>query len=303
MRADAGAREQCALLALLLGLVLLASCTETAGARTGSGGGEGRTGPAPVEVTSYVALGDSYTSAPFVPTTDLADGCFRSDGNYPALLAAELDPERFVDVSCSAAETEDVTGSQPTAGGRGRVGPQLRAVRPDTDLVTLGIGANDEGLFATLVSRCTAGSADELCSETLLSESDDVLARTGARLVRVLHAVMRRAPDATVVLVGYPRLVAPERACADIPLPADRLDEVAAVETRLNGTLRRAAETAGATYADMHRASRGHEICSAQPWVNGQRTDEQRALAFHPFASGQAAVADQVLDVLGSGAG
>ena len=45
------------------------------------------------EVETYVALGDSFTAAPYVPSTSLADGCFRSDGNYPQLVAAELGGE------------------------------------------------------------------------------------------------------------------------------------------------------------------------------------------------------------------
>ena len=48
----------------------------------------------------------------------------------------------------------------------------------------------------------------------------------------------------------------------------------------------------------MHRASVGHEICSDAPWVNGRRTDQARALAFHPFAEGQEAVADVLLRLL-----
>ena len=31
----------------------------------------------------YVALGDSYSAGPLIPTTDLAGGCARSDHNYP----------------------------------------------------------------------------------------------------------------------------------------------------------------------------------------------------------------------------
>jgi hypothetical protein len=39
--------------------------------------------------TNYVALGDSYTSAPFVPLPDLLSlGCVRSYNNYPKQLAA-----------------------------------------------------------------------------------------------------------------------------------------------------------------------------------------------------------------------
>ena len=43
----------------------------------------------------------------------------------------------------------------------------------------------------------------------------------------------------------------------------------------------------------MHAVSTGHEVCSSDPWVNGSTTDESAALAFHPFAAGQEAVADR----------
>ena len=44
----------------------------------------------------------------------------------------------------------------------------------------------------------------------------------------------------------------------------------------------------------MYALSQGHEICSADPWVNGKVTDQTRALAYHPFAVEQRAVAAQV---------
>jgi lysophospholipase L1-like esterase len=98
---------------------------------------------------SYVALGDSYTAAPLVPTTDLADGCLRSDHNYPTLLAKRLHVRHFTDVSCSGATTGDLTHRQHTY-RQASVPPQLRAVHRDTDLVTVGIGGNDFDLFGTL---------------------------------------------------------------------------------------------------------------------------------------------------------
>jgi lysophospholipase L1-like esterase len=303
MRAELRARLRPAgtLLAVLL---LLLGCSE--GASPGAGEDSTPTArsepaPAPPAVASYVALGDSYTSAPLVPSTDLAEGCFRSDGNYPSLLAEELEAQRFVDVSCSGADTGDVTGPQATAGGRGRVPPQLRAVRPDTDLVTVGIGANDEGFFAGLATRCASSADAAQCTDAFLQQSAALLARTRGRVTEVLTKVQDKAPAATVALVGYPRLVAPGEPCPQVPVPPSLLDEVAETEVRLNRALRSAAAAAGVTYVDMHPASRGHEICSADPWINGQRTDDQAALAFHPFAAGQAAVAERVLEELRTG--
>lgn len=289
--------------ALLVGALLLGACSAGSGGSPDSAPESDSVVSAPPEtslpeVRSYVALGDSFTSAPFVPSTDLAGGCFRSDSNYPSLLADELDSEHFVDVSCGAATTADVTGPQATVDGRGRVPPQLRAVRPDADLVTIGIGANDEDFFAVVASTCVASAAAGLCTDEFLQQTSAALPRTRDRVATVLQQVQRRAPEAEVVLVGYPRLVAPGRECENIPVSGDRLTEIAALERSLNRSLRSAARRTGALFVDMHGVSRGHEVCSSEPWVNGVRTDEEEALALHPFAAGQKAVAEQVLAVL-----
>ena len=68
--------------------------------------------------TKYVALGDSYTSAPLVPLPELLSlGCLRSTSNYPKLLAGMLHIYRFTDVSCGGADTTNMTQPQSTALG------------------------------------------------------------------------------------------------------------------------------------------------------------------------------------------
>ena len=66
--------------------------------------------PAQEQVSSYVALGDSFTAGPVIPNQlDDPIGCFRSDHNYPHLVAASLRPAKFADASCSGADTENMT--------------------------------------------------------------------------------------------------------------------------------------------------------------------------------------------------
>jgi lysophospholipase L1-like esterase len=255
-------------------------------------------------VGRYAALGDSFTAAPYVPTTDFADGCFRSSGNYPALVAAALDAE-LVDVSCSGAATRDVTRPQAVGFGTNRtmVDPQIEAVAPDTDLVSIGIGGNDEALFSTIVRQCTslADQPGAPCADRIRADWGDtsgVVGTIGDRVGRVLEALRGAAPEALVVLVGYPRLVDADGACRLMPLADGDVGELVRLERELNAELRSTARRAGAGFVDLHGASRGHEVCSDDPWVNGIRTDQERALAFHPFAEGQQAVADALLDVV-----
>ncbi len=247
---------------------------------------------------TYVALGDSYTAAPGVPQTDLTTGCARSDGNYPALLASELDSE-LVDVSCSGATTHALAGQQRN--GDRVIPPQLDALTAETSLVTLGIGGNDVRFFQTLVGTCARLGVDHPtgapCRETMQASGRDLLvAKLGTirdRVAGALEDVHHRAPDATVVLVGYPQPVPAHGTCAILPLAAGDYGYVRSISARLNDALRAAAEEADATFIDMVRASKGHDICAGpDAWVNGMNSDMARAVAFHPFAVEQQAVAD-----------
>jgi lysophospholipase L1-like esterase len=249
---------------------------------------------------TYVALGDSYTAAPGVPQTDLTTGCARSEGNYPALLANALESD-LVDVSCSGATTRALSGPQRN-GGR-IIAPQLEALTSETSLVTLGIGGNDVRFFQTLVGTCARLGVDHPtgapCRDSMRASGRDLLAaKTGIirdRVTAALEEVHHRAPDATVVLVGYPQAVPAHGTCPILPLAAGDYGYVRSISDRLNDALRAAAEAADATFVDLVRASQGHDICAGpDAWVNGMHTDMARAVAFHPFAVEQQAVAELI---------
>lgn len=297
---------------LAAALVLVTGCTgNPAGPSNGpeATGGPAASSAAPAPATSYVryvALGDSFTAAPYVPHTDLAGGCLRSDGNYPSLVARRLDVDTFVDVSCSGADTTDLVRRQNTFRDA-TVPPQLDAVTADTDLVTLGIGGNDLDLFRTLLQTCgrlstsTPGAApctDYLQSRgTRLTEQVDRIGRRVAGAIRRIH---RRAPEATVLLVGYPRLAPESGTCPRLlPLAPGDYPLAERVARSLSRVMAGAAARTGAKFVDMYDASRGHDICSDEPWVNGRFTDQSAALAFHPFAVEMEAVADRLLRRLG----
>ena len=82
--------------------------------------------------------------------TDVANGCFRSSNNYPSIVAKRLGAV-LDDRSCGGARTADFRRSQFPD-----VPPQLDAVKPGVDLVTLGVGGNDESVFSRLVNSCPA---------------------------------------------------------------------------------------------------------------------------------------------------
>ena len=259
---------------------------------------------APEPVGRYVALGDSYAAGPLIPTTDLAGGCARSDHNYGHLLADALDVTDFVDVTCSGAKTRDLTHVQRPFGDA-RIPPQLRAVTADTSLVTLTIGGNDLDLFSTLVRTCTQlRSSDPQgapCARRLATQGPDLdgaVATISRNVAAVLRTIRRTAPDAKVLLVGYLRLVPDRGSCVGLPLAAGDYAEGRRISQGLDRALRQAARRTGTTFVDMYAASAGHDICADTPWVNGNVTVREKALAYHPFASGMRADAREALRAL-----
>ncbi|KQT91638.1 hypothetical protein ASG49_11650 [Marmoricola sp. Leaf446] len=241
--------------------------------------------------TRYVSMGDSFTAAPFVPVNDIAYGCYRSSNNYPSQLARALGVREHVDRSCSGARTLDLVGSQRTARGS-RVPPQMEALTPETDLVTIGIGANNYRLYARLATVCR--------KLTTVCPLDDqralfvrILERLRPALVSTLTEVQRRSPRARVVLVGYPRLLPAQGDCRRLPRmrPQDRAT-FRDVNERLVEEMAAAAEQVGVEYADFYTASQGHDICSRSPWVQGRVGDGRVAAALHPLRAGQDALAD-----------
>lgn len=284
--------------------VALAACTSQPG--ESAGGESDATTPSTIRTQPpsglrYVALGDSFTSAPGVGAPTGPGVCFRTDGNYPHLLAEQLGHE-LVDVSCAGATSRDLRSPQ-TGTGDG-VGAQLDALTPDTDLVTLSIGANDAGLFAALATQCTGlggfgqgvtCAQDGRFADDRLTVELSALVRETERSVR---AIRKRAPDAEVVVVGYPRLVPAKGTCEVLPVAAADVPFVWEVNRRLAAALKGGARAVGAGYVDMWALSQGHDACAEEPWVAGLRPVGPGA-PLHPYPAHQAAVADALAGLVG----
>lgn len=277
------------LLACVTLLALVAGCSDDASEPPEAAPTTSTTSSSPSEAPpTYVALGDSYTAAPLITDQTADDGCLRSSTNYPQLVAADLGYE-LTDVSCSGATSENLTAPQSTS--TGEVPAQLDAVTADTDLVTLSIGGNDDGVFTRLVGCASTG--DPTCGD--LATAIDGL---GDHLAQAVEAVRSAAPDAEVVVVGYPAILVDGETCDALPVAAQDVAKLAALNKRLSSVQRRAARAAGTTYVDLYAASAGHGVCSDDPWVNGIQTTPGVGLALHPLAAGQRATADLVGDAL-----
>lgn len=263
------------------------------------------------EFTSYVALGDSYTAGPLVPALTTGPlGCARSSANYPAYLASYFDIDEFTDVSCSAARSkhmfETQTGILPGPAPENSNPPQLSALSADTDLVTLGIGGNDFGLFGQMIDQCAQAAeerpnAETPCKDRFTEDGVDTKMRDAQKIrghiEEVLAGIHERAPRATVVVVNYLHILPERGTCADVPFAPGDYGWGTKVHRQLNESMRRAAARYDAEYVDMYAASKGHDACSSEPWVNGAAI-KSGAMSYHPFRSGMRAIAHTIYEQL-----
>ena len=139
------------------------------------------------------------------------------------------------------------------------------------------------------------------CARQLASPGPDLDAAVttiSGRVAASLRAIRAKAPQAKVLLVGYLRLAPDRGTCVGLPLAAGDYAEGRRISRALDTALKTAARRTGTTFVDMYAASRGHDICSRDPWVNGSVNDRQKALAYHPLASGMRADARAVVAAL-----
>ena len=255
----------------------------------------------------YVAMGDSYTAAPLFPLDDdlVIDDCLRSDQNYPTLVADDLDIT-VTDVSCSGASTNSIfneqkftTKVQP---------PQIEALPADADLVTVGIGANDFTFFSDMIFDCLAVADRDVQGAPCREANTNAAGRDSLRrnlgkirknVKKVVAAITEQAPDARVLLVGYPQIIPSEGTCRPrLPLAIGDYAYTRDLNLLLAKAVRNGGVAAGAEYVDLVEASQGHDICAEKPWVAGIRGKDNKAAGLHPYPAEQQAVAELILERL-----
>lgn len=279
-------RRSAGIVAPLTAAVLLAGC-----GAGGFGGSEPSQEPRP-PIRSYVALGDGYAAAPSVGTTDDARGCLRGANSYPAQVAKRLGVQ-VTDVSCTAATTRGLLYRSAAPDGKGQLEAQIDAVTAQTDLVTITAGISDENLLQRGFYVCMEWPCAKyrIPAQQLGTEAD----AAGDQLTEVVRQVQQKAPNAYVVLVGYPKIAPPKESCAGLP----KMDEAQLIGVnylfdQINKELRGAAQQTGATYADISKVSDGHDACSTTPWVRSPK-DPNAKLRLLPLAPAQKAAADAVI--------
>ncbi|MGI5272208.1 SGNH/GDSL hydrolase family protein [Nonomuraea sp. CA-218870] len=242
---------------------------------------------------SYVALGDSAAAGPLIPNQVLPElGCWRSNRNYPHLTAQTLGVASFRDVTCSGAKTRHMYERQNT--DLGSVAPQLDALRPDTTLVTVHIGANDVGLtgFIEDCLNLLPPPVGDACNDDYIGSDgqDSWRVKTDAlrpTLVRLAADIRARSPQARIFMVGYATYARPDGCYPRVPIIKQDANYIRATLMYFNQMLAEQAAAAGIGFIDLQTPSVGHDPCasSGTRWIEPY-VPASPATPFHPNALG-----------------
>ena len=233
----------------------------------------GLAAPAQAAPPSYVALGDSYSSG--VGTRSyLNDGssCQRSVYAYPSLIAAAKGYALNFR-ACSGATVADVTNSQ------------LSALSAANAYVTISVGGNDAG-FASVLTTCAQPSWLSNCTGAV-DGAQRYIANTLPGSLRTLYASIRaKAPNAKVVVVGYPRIFNGTDCNLLTWFSGSEMTRLNQTADQLDSTIGAAAASAGFGFVNPVPAFVGHAVCDRPEWINGLSSPITES--FHPNRSGQA---------------
>jgi lysophospholipase L1-like esterase len=288
-------------LALALGLPAAAQAGQirTGQIRTGAGS---LTGP-------FVALGDSFAAGDLIPTSPSGApaGCLRSSHDYGADAAAALGLT-YIDATCTGATTADMTAPEHVT--LGTHAPQFSYLARDDSVVTLTIGG-DNIAFLGILETCAKLSVTDLPGDPCRRHytaggTDRLLAAinaTAPEVAAVLQGIHLRAPNARVLLVGYPDILpATGYGCWPVvPLALGDLTYLRGLELTLNQMLARVAAANGATFVDTYQPTIGHDACTSASVKDVEGLiPSSPAYPFHPNRRGEQVMAEAVLAALGA---
>lgn len=296
-------------------------CAQWLGAVTATvaaaAGGPAAAQAAPAPGSALVVLGDSFAANGLRWETD-AKECLRGPASWPTQLSQLMGvagSSDFVDRSCSGAaiQTEKGYSLVQEAIDADKAG----AFGPRTKLVALQFGLNDTWgantatLWTSLVP-CVFNVADgcglEAAAQGRITDYRGVTGADYAQRIREVVEYLRYyAPQAKIVLVGYPELfpAGQQFACLDVLGVGQYVQPKGAgvVEylDRVDAAQRAAAAQLGIEFFDARAVTTGHGLCTAQPWLNGAL--DPRAdlvgIPFHPSAHGDSVLAGALYERYG----
>ncbi len=245
---------------------------------------------------TIVVLGDSFAAN----TADvLSSGCPQSRTSWPQQLARTARAD-VIQAACLGAS---LTGGY-NINDEARVAQRKGGFTAGTTAVLVQMGFN-EWIGTSFHTRCLfAGcAADDPALRGVTAEN------YAARVRGVVEYAKYYAPNAKIALVGYPEIHRPgaRAACATVVGGAQVRHPAGAgmVEAtrRLQAAQQGAAQLLGVAFVDAQAATRGHGLCTRDPWVNGvlhPSLDPMDTVMFaHPTEKGDAVLAGTIRRQLG----
>ncbi|MDB5167792.1 MAG: hypothetical protein JWO55_50 [Candidatus Saccharibacteria bacterium] len=244
----------------------------------------------------YVAMGDSVAAGAGLPA--LADAttqdeiCDRSSQAYPYRIAERLQTT-VVHLACSGAKVDEgIYGLQVRAGVQIVAQLPVAFANGTPDIITATVGANDirwtQFIRQCYVTRC--GFAVDSARAKLYR------ADVRIELTRMLNQINTRSTGnpPRVLLSGYYSPIDSTECLASNRITAAEVAWLNDQTVRMNQAIRSVVPLFSfAEFVPIDFS--GHELCSADPWVQGLEADAP----IHPTAAGQTAIAESFLGALG----
>lgn len=229
--------------------------------------------PAAAQAVNYVALGDSYASGVGAGSYYSSSGsCDRSANAFSVLWANANHPASYVSVACSGATTSDVVSSQ------------VSALSSATTLASITIGGNDVG-FTSVMETCVIFSTSD-CVSAVHTAENEIATQLPGELNNALGAIAAHAPNARVVVLGYPDLYDLSKSSGCIGLSTTDRTDLNQAADQLDTQIQAAAGRYGDTFGDVRSAFTGHQICDSSSWLNSVDWFDL-GVSYHPTAAGQ----------------
>ncbi|MBB1483963.1 SGNH/GDSL hydrolase family protein [Tessaracoccus sp. MC1865] len=236
----------------------------------------------------YDALGDSFAAG--TGAGDPLDPCARTAAPHPQILSGRMQLQLDDFAACAGAGLDHVAMQIQTA------------LDAETRLVTLSLGGNELDWITAIQTCATFPGSCALIAE----QGRQTAALLPTALVPIYAAARAMAPNAQLVVTGYPRLFSPEYGDYSgvymgmpFTLPAEDQTGLNSVIDALNTSIAQAAlAVPGTRYVDVTQRFIGHGVNAPSAWITGASA----AAPLHPTSQGQRAYAAAVTAVVEPGA-
>lgn len=240
-----------------------------------------------IPVSNYVALGDSIAAGVGAPAPQ-SPQCGTSAQGYPSVLAGQANIRLLGNFACRGFTTAHVAAQLAD--------PTVTAALGQAQLVTLTIGGNDLGV-EQIARSCASGTTPAQCQAAIANAGNaDTILKMATNYTALLQAIRAKAPNARILVVGYPMYFAENSVN---PLIREINTGTIRLNSLLAGNLLGYATRSGdgnIQFVDVAPAFTGHGIDSLASWINGANGQPG---AFHPnpagYRNGYAAVLAGVL--------